>query len=348
MTPNNTLRLPLNTELCAGLWLELHAALFVGQAAEQVAPIKVILPPDLRQALCPTRITTTLWQARFDEDNPEPASRLHITLAVCNEQGVQTSVPASRGAHFLPYLQRLAELAAVLLDRRVRVASSHTTASWQLALNQLQTDPTVHGATYPARHSTVKAQVAYFPAVTTTATAQMLALTVLVKAVKGTGTGSLRTAGLVGASSAAQKQDITGLLQALRAGEPSAAAIHTPHTLVCMPSTPVQGKSYQLALAVADRMVRGQEFANTGRVIATGAVGGPQGANQAEEPGSASPGQVCNVDGQVEKLALIQRFAQPGDSVLLPLEWKSNSTFTHAPVGQEPAVCVMYVNSVFP
>jgi len=69
-----------------------------------------------------------------------------------------------------------------------------------------------------------------------------------------------------------------------------------------------QGDSYQLALALADRIARGREFPASGRLIATGKV------NEA--------GEVKFVEGIERKCALILREIQVGDRVLLPWDWK--------------------------
>lgn len=69
-----------------------------------------------------------------------------------------------------------------------------------------------------------------------------------------------------------------------------------------------QDTSYQLALAMADRIARGREFPAQGRLIATGGVD--------------LHGRVLYVEEVARKCALILRHIQSGDRVLLPLDWK--------------------------
>ncbi|RJG19189.1 hypothetical protein [Massilia cavernae] len=71
------------------------------------------------------------------------------------------------------------------------------------------------------------------------------------------------------------------------------------------------GKSYELALVVADRMARGREFLARGRVIATGCSSAWQ------------SGRVDTVEGLAPKCALILAQAAPGDRILLPRAWEA-------------------------
>jgi len=72
-----------------------------------------------------------------------------------------------------------------------------------------------------------------------------------------------------------------------------------------------QGRSFELALVLADRIARGREFVPRGRLIATG-------CSQAWHTG-----QVDTVDGLAPKCALLLREAAPGDRILLPQAWRS-------------------------
>jgi hypothetical protein len=80
-----------------------------------------------------------------------------------------------------------------------------------------------------------------------------------------------------------------------------------------------EGRSFELALAVADRIARGREWPGQGRVLATGAVDDVTGSvlNVDERPplaGGASP-------GGTGKLDLLQREARLYDTLLLPQAW---------------------------
>jgi hypothetical protein len=71
-----------------------------------------------------------------------------------------------------------------------------------------------------------------------------------------------------------------------------------------------QGNSWELALALADRIARGREFPARGRLIATGALN------------RTRLGEVEHVDGIERKCALILCELVKGDRVLLPESWR--------------------------
>lgn len=71
-----------------------------------------------------------------------------------------------------------------------------------------------------------------------------------------------------------------------------------------------EGRSFELALVLADRIARGREFLPRGRLIATGQSSGWH------------AGQVGTVDGLAPKCALLLREAAPGDRILLPQAWQ--------------------------
>jgi len=73
-----------------------------------------------------------------------------------------------------------------------------------------------------------------------------------------------------------------------------------------------QGRSYELALVMADRMARGRDFLPRGRLIATGCSD------------AWHAGRVDTVDGLVPKCALLLREAEPGDRVLVPRAWQAD------------------------
>jgi hypothetical protein len=70
------------------------------------------------------------------------------------------------------------------------------------------------------------------------------------------------------------------------------------------------GRSWELALAMADRLARGREFVPRGRLIASGASN------------AWHAGRVDAVEGLEAKCALLLREAGPGDRVLLPRAWQ--------------------------
>jgi hypothetical protein len=72
-----------------------------------------------------------------------------------------------------------------------------------------------------------------------------------------------------------------------------------------------QGRSFELALVLADRIARGREFLPRGRLIASG------------QSAAWHAGQVDTVDGLGPKCALLLREAAPGDRILLPAAWQA-------------------------
>jgi hypothetical protein len=73
-----------------------------------------------------------------------------------------------------------------------------------------------------------------------------------------------------------------------------------------------QGRSFELALVLADRIARGREFLPRGRLIASG------------QSAAWHAGQVDPVDGIAPKCALLLREAAPGDRILLPAAWQAD------------------------
>ena len=70
------------------------------------------------------------------------------------------------------------------------------------------------------------------------------------------------------------------------------------------------GRSYELALVMADRIARGREFLPRGRLIASGLSD------------AWHLGRVDTVDALGPKCALLMRAAEPGDRILLPRAWQ--------------------------
>jgi hypothetical protein len=71
-----------------------------------------------------------------------------------------------------------------------------------------------------------------------------------------------------------------------------------------------QGRSYELALVLADRIARGREFLPRARLLATGCSD------------AWHAGRVDTVDGLAPKCALLLREVRPGDRILLPRAWQ--------------------------
>jgi hypothetical protein len=70
------------------------------------------------------------------------------------------------------------------------------------------------------------------------------------------------------------------------------------------------GRSWELALVMADRLARGREFVPRGRLIASGCSA------------AWHAGRVDTVEGVNPKCALLLREAGPGDRILLPRAWQ--------------------------
>jgi len=70
------------------------------------------------------------------------------------------------------------------------------------------------------------------------------------------------------------------------------------------------GRSWELALVMADRLARGRDFVPRGRLIASGCSS------------AWHAGRVDTVDGVNPKCALLLREAGPGDRILLPRAWQ--------------------------
>lgn len=73
-----------------------------------------------------------------------------------------------------------------------------------------------------------------------------------------------------------------------------------------------QGRSYELALVLADRIARGREFLPRARLIATGCSD------------AWHAGRVDTVEGLAPKCALLLREADCGDRVLVPRAWQGD------------------------
>ena len=71
------------------------------------------------------------------------------------------------------------------------------------------------------------------------------------------------------------------------------------------------GRSYELALVLADRIARGREFLPRARLLATGCSD------------AWHAGRVDTVDGLAPKCALLLREAGPGDRIVLPYAWRA-------------------------
>lgn len=83
-------------------------------------------------------------------------------------------------------------------------------------------------------------------------------------------------------------------------------------TTVAFGPGPIQGRSWELALVLADRIARGREFLPRARLLATGCSD------------AWHAGRVDTVEGLAPKCALLLREAGPGDRILLPRAWQDS------------------------
>jgi hypothetical protein len=81
-------------------------------------------------------------------------------------------------------------------------------------------------------------------------------------------------------------------------------------TVVRFDGASFAGRSWELALVMADRLARGREFVPRGRLIASGCSD------------AWHAGRVDTVEGLEPKCALLLREAGPGDRILLPRAWQ--------------------------
>lgn len=95
-------------------------------------------------------------------------------------------------------------------------------------------------------------------------------------------------------------------------------------TLVTVPENLVQaiGPSYQLALAVADRMARGREWPGQGRTFATGGINLEMGKRALVENVSGNLTATFDDEAANDKLNAFLSTATPGDTVLVPAAWR--------------------------
>lgn len=108
---------------------------------------------------------------------------------------------------------------------------------------------------------------------------------------------------------------IQRLLQASRAFDGDEPWSEYWSTTLSFTGSAFSSNSYELALVLADRMVRGRLPRPLGRMIASGAI------SEAFE--CAEVFTVENVEGEVAKWACLEKEAQPGDRILLPRAWKN-------------------------
>lgn len=105
--------------------------------------------------------------------------------------------------------------------------------------------------------------------------------------------------------------EVESVLRSIRSAEPASA--HAWETVVGFTGKPPSGDSYQLALAVADRMARGREWPGAGRVFATGSVNPDGSVGDVDGNFHATAGPMDNL-----KLRALSQAVLPGDSLLLP------------------------------
>lgn len=92
-------------------------------------------------------------------------------------------------------------------------------------------------------------------------------------------------------------------------------------TVVELPARMFASDSYQLALAMADRIARGREWPGPGRLLATGSV-------DTREGHEGAIGDVLDalpIEGGSNKWAALKAQVRPGDTVLLPKAWRAKA-----------------------
>ena len=109
---------------------------------------------------------------------------------------------------------------------------------------------------------------------------------------------------------AARQQAVRQALAGARHFDGRAKGAHRWRTTVRFGQRHFQGRSFELALVLADRIARGREFLPRGRLIASG------------QSDAWHAGRVDTVEGLAPKCALLLREAAPGDRILLPHAWQ--------------------------
>jgi hypothetical protein len=274
-----------------------------------------------------------------------PAAALWVTAVPGDLPQGAAAAPAP-AARLLSCLQTLAlapDLGAAVLilpstaDALVeqwyaRIRARHPRARWVEA-NSLG----ALAGTLDVDATRMRRQEVFFPVVRGEVPLALQSVQVQVRAAPADAKGSLIPAGWAADDPDASK-DIRQTLGAVRDGEPPRRGDWRWHTLVGISGPPVQGGSWQLALAVADRLARGRDFAGRGRVLATGKI---DRTTLAVQP----------VDGMQAKLQLLARELRAHDTVLLPAALRGAGApldLAALPAEERDTVNIVYVDRVIP
>jgi hypothetical protein len=245
-----------------------------------------------------------------------------LALGLCDDwlQG-NLKPPATNDFH--ASLRHLAQCPALgATEMFLPVAADNQTAALYQAIRNAHPACTQHEIAnlaslsgQPAAGSLVRTVRVWFPLVAYQAEAASLQELELILRPLGTATEAekdrIDILGLPGMP-LAQRQSMERLLRGLRHKDRHGSGEW--QTLLRLPKVAFVGDSWQLALALADRIARGREFAGTGMLMATGQIG--------FTPNGEPSGQVLHVDGIPDKCAVMLAQVQAGARILLPESWR--------------------------
>ena len=130
-----------------------------------------------------------------------------------------------------------------------------------------------------------------------------------------------------GPGSADEQEHVRALIEALREADNPAG--RRWRTRIQLPAEGYSGRSYELALVLADRLARGRDFGMPmgKRLIATGALS-RTGETLAETCRAGAFGSVLlPTETLQEKCRLFEQEARPGERILLPGNWRNQPAF---------------------
>lgn len=178
-----------------------------------------------------------------------------------------------------------------------------------------------------SRGGNQRSATVYFPIVEIAGTGEadrLLPVSVHVRSVEEDEEAALEFSGVHNAD---EQRHIHALIEALRAADNPAC--RRWRTRIHLPAEVYSGRSYELALVLADRLARGRDFGMPPgkRLIATGALS-RQGETLVETCKTGAFGSVLLPTTTLkEKCRLFERLAMPGDRVLAPGNWRNDPVF---------------------
>lgn len=218
--------------------------------------------------------------------------------------------------------------ATLTTDPCVYIAMPHglpedAPARWRAVdhLDQLQ-GPLAHR---PAPGRLVRSYEAWFPTIGARG-AQLASVRVVVTPIDPDTPGAVEVLGTTDRDKIRRTHAVLGCV---RRNDAHAARWRT---LVHFSTAAFDGRSFELALAVADRIARGREWPGAGRVLATGAIDERTGAvlpveeSPPRSPFDRRPGAQAEDLAADGKLGLLQREVRLYDTVLLPQIWGTRRT----------------------